>query len=127
MPFTIKVKVELSDEFLSDVLITAVESGYDSLFYWDGVRMMTVDRNDDLSINEIDFFACDGDGERQRFNLTHEDVGNAIQAILDGSVKLGYPLEYIQRAVREHDAGDIDATAADCIIQAACFGEVVYG
>lgn len=127
MSFTIKISKELTDEFLSDVLITAVESGGASLFYWDGFRMMTIDRQPDLSIDAIDFFADDGDGERHRYEITHEDVGNAIQAILDGTVSLGYPKEYIVRAVSELDAGDIDATAADCIIQAACFGEVVYG
>ena len=34
---------------------------------------------------------------------------------------------YVVVSDNENDAGDIDSEAADCIIQAAIFGELVYG
>ena len=38
-----------------------------------------------------------------------------------------YIRKYVYLAITESDAGHIDADAADCIIQAGVYGELVYG
>jgi hypothetical protein len=47
---------------------------------------------------------------------------------LSGSVKIDNQIHgYVALAVAENDAGFIDSVAADCIVQAGLFDELVYG
>jgi hypothetical protein len=129
MSYTITIKKTLSDEFLGDVMTTMIESGYDSIFNWEGVVIDRVERDDDLRPTRIELH-CDSpfiDGDIRRVVITPARVAIAIEQLLDKKVSLGYPLEYIQRAVAEDDAGDIDATAADCIAQVIVLGVCEYG
>lgn len=148
MPREITIKHEVSDQFLADVLTTAVESGGHALWYWEGFSMIDLRRAgadpgaqvvadqvlDHLSVYRIEF-ACEhiarddvdknGQGEYQ---IDLEDVAKGIQWILDGTVPVAQRLvDYIRRGVAEADTGDIDAEAADVIVQAAAFKELVFG
>lgn len=127
MPYEINIKLPLSDEFIGDVMTTMVESNYAAMFYWEDFQMLSVDRGSDLSVKFIRCKSSDGNGEVKEYIIDPLTVAKAIEDILAGKVSLGYPKDYISRGVREADAGDIDATAADCIAQVVCFGEVVYG
>jgi hypothetical protein len=129
MSYTITIKKTLSDEFLADVMCTMIESGYDSIFHWEGLNLKTLDRDENGYPVWI-VLECDSpylELKRHSVSISRDNTAKAIERILNGDVPLGYPREYIQRAVAEDDAGDIDATAADCIAQVIAFNEVVYG
>ena len=59
-----------------------------------------------------------------------DKVAAAIKRIIDGDIDGGLH-ESIRKTIEfantHNDAGEIDAGDADCIVQVACFGEVVYG
>ena len=67
------------------------------------------------------------------FYLTPAKVKQAIVEVADGKHTNREIAGYVQSAFQYWtaedgiDCGDIDASAADCIVQVACFGEVIYG
>ncbi len=75
------------------------------------------------------------DEDRAVFHLDANDVRVAYSRLLDldqslvGPMIHGYIIDsYRNRTVEDGiDCGDIDADAADAIVQVACFGELVYG
>lgn len=130
MPYTITVQRELTDQFLMDVMTTMVESGYSAVHYWTVVnkvhRVDNQDLDSYLSVFEIDLV---NPNTGRVVTITMERAAQAIQAILADRAlcQVGYPADYIVSAVNDMDAGDIDATAADCIAQVAVLGVVEYG
>lgn len=55
-------------------------------------------------------------------------IAEAIGKILSGKVQISSSTAgYIASGLREDDGGDIDAEAADCIVQVAMFDEIRYG
>jgi hypothetical protein len=55
-------------------------------------------------------------------------VARGIERILTLQVPIADYIErYIWSGLSHEDAGDIDAEAADCIVQAALLGELRYG
>jgi len=51
-----------------------------------------------------------------------------LRAIIEGRAHVSDGLrKLIAGADATNDCGDIDAEAADCIVQAGLFGEVIYG
>lgn len=132
MPYTVELRFVLEDQFLQDVMTTMVESGSDALWYWDDFEMVSVKRREDEyhEVMEFSFRCLDGDGEEVRFTMTPLKVAKAIERTLsaDDEALCGQVIsEYIISGVKDNDAGDIDAEAADVIAQVATFGEVVYG
>lgn len=127
---TIKHEIKLSEEFIGDVMVTMVESGYDSLFYW---GTPTHIERDDTGIPHIIALFEDEQGEDVPphqwtvYTVTSDMIAPAIEKIINERlVGSGY-MHYLMRAVMDCDAGDIDATLADCILQVAALGEVRYG
>ena len=60
--------------------------------------------------------------------LTKDDIELAIARLIDGTVSVCSSIkDDIRSAITEKDYGMIDAYAADVIIQAACFGSIIYG
>ena len=131
--------VELNDQFLADVLTTAVEGG---ITYWaraDRVIRAGSDFRrdlDDLSVVEV--VAVEDAETGELFgDVTLPVVARGFQALLSGDVQVGGEiLGYLHAAVKEirrggegaqFAAGEIDASAADCIIQAGLLGEIIYG
>jgi hypothetical protein len=149
MPATINLTATVEDQFLADVLTTAVESGGHALWYWEGFSMIDFRRASNnpeapkavmadvvlepLSVWRIEF-ACDhiardgvdknGQGQYQ---IDLEDVAKGIQWIVDGTVPVAQRLvDMVTEAVASGDC-DIDAEGADVIVQAAAFKELVFG
>lgn len=139
----ITLKIELPDQFVGDVMTTAVESGGYALWYWEGFNMVEINRAranpednnqniagvvlDDLTVYRIKF-TVDHPQDNDEYIVEFSDVVTGIQWILDGTVPVTSDIVgYIAQAVAEKDAGHIDAIAADCIMQAACFKELVFG
>lgn len=133
---TYTTKRTLPKQFFYDVMCTMVETPYGDWWHF-------IDVNRDADLNILDFTCVDigaaldedwpdieqhiKDGER--YVVTPEKIGETIERILkqDVTYMSDYIEQYIRRAVQDDDAGDIDAIAADCILQVACLEEVVYG
>jgi hypothetical protein len=132
----IKMTRTLPMQFLYDIMITMVETPVGG--WW---HFIDVNRDEDLNILNFTVVdigdSLDGDHEEimeaiqtaDRHVITPEKVAEAIERVMcspDHLVGAGIE-DYIARGVREDDAGDIDAIAADCLLQIACLDEVVYG
>lgn len=129
---TIEHQIILPEQFIKDIMVTMVESGYDSLFYWG--TPITIERDSDSYPHLIAVLDDDEEYETQEaadnptvHTLTRDMVAPAIEKILNKRLVGSELMHYLMRGVMEGDAGDIDATLADCILQVALFGEVVYG
>jgi hypothetical protein len=133
-------RVETRQQFLADIIITAVEGGTG---YWataygykhetpSGTRVVLVANDDYEEAAEAAFAggpAPDAAWLRQHGHEVETwQVQDAIERIIDRRAKVGLDLRArLQFASSNNDAGDIDAGDADTIVQIVCFGEVVYG
>jgi hypothetical protein len=105
----------MNDEMVRDVVDVA---GY-AIGYWASKAELNggIDTFTTYTVTEAET----GD----EFVLTFQKIRSARARLLDGRIPVG---AYIKAMlVNNDDAGDIDGEAADYIIQAAAFGEVVYG
>lgn len=129
MPYTIEIKRELPDQFFRDIMVTMVESGYHSIHYWGKVR--NIDRDSDLSVVSITIREGTEDepvDDAAEATIGILNVAAAIQGLLRGNYNVSDEIiDYIERGVRDADAGDIDAIAADVIAQIVLLDEVRYG
>jgi len=122
----VKIDVELDDQFLGDIMTTALEGG---IGYWSACSK--VKRLEDLTIVSClihEITDDESDYEEKGVPLTLKDIGRGLQLLLSGYVGVNSTvLGYISRGVAEQDAGHIDADAADAIVQAALLGDIKYG
>jgi hypothetical protein len=135
---------ELSDEFLSRILEVAVEGGCS---YWADAEGESSGgapngaRDFDLSDYTEDEDEEDDDEEpfyrsanflvskdpSQGGTLDQQGVADAIERIVGGEADVPPAIrEIIAAAVQDDDASEIDAEAADCIVQIGLFDELVY-
>lgn len=131
-PKTITIELPVSDQFCRDVLCTAVEGGSN---YW--ASFTVLDTYQDGNIREYqrvqarDEEADDGttwivgldelrEGMRR---LVHQDYSNKAS---HATPHPQYSAAMVA-ALRDADAGQIDANLADIIFQLAAFGHLVYG
>lgn len=124
----IKMAVEVERQFLLDIMTTMVEAPF-TIWSWDGIAIDDIDRDKDLNVTSFRVTADDPKtGESTGYLMDEAAVVHGIQHLLDGIVPLDPSIiGFIARGVRESDAGDVDAIAADAIMQSAFFLEVVYG
>lgn len=140
---------EIDEAFLARVLETAVEG---ACSYWADVSAESSEesvrnegkRDFDLSDYIEDEVDADRDEEgaiayteasflvskdpAQGGTLDLQGVADAIERIVSGEVEVPPAIrEIILAAVEDGDASDIDAEAADCIVQVGLFDEIVYG
>jgi hypothetical protein len=118
----------VTDENVEDIMDTAA---YGGITYWatnppeavlealpDGVHLIQ-----------------DGEDDDKRYRLTTEQVRQAVLRVARNEPRVvnstiqGYVQAAFANWTEEDgiDCGDIDADAADCIVQVACFGEITYG
>ena len=117
---TIKVEVALDEEFLGDILCTAVEGGTN---YW---AYSAVVERDGLDYKRVVFE--DMEDEEVKIDIDLLAVAKGIERILTNVVPVRSDIrDSIMKGVMEQDAGFIDADGADCIVQAAGFNDIVYG
>ena len=109
--------------FLRDVLTIALEGGID---YWAVGRR--ADRNPDLTYNSIELRDSE-DPEAEWKKVDGDSLKAAVLRIItDDDLKVAAHIKgEIAHAWATNDAGMIDATTSDVIVQIACFGEIVYG
>lgn len=127
MPVQVTHNVTLG--FLWDVMTTAVESHYE----WFGFEKVTrrPGGDDEHALCVTSFSAVevdDDDGINLSITvITPEVMRDAIVKLLAGGLVHKGLTASIASAVANDDAGNIDADAADCILQVACFDEIRYG
>ncbi len=130
-------------QFLADVLTTAIEGGIN---YWGAVSTYkwysptleggTAEHLDGMpnayaTVHEEDPDTEDGYAETG-VAVGLEDIARGIGVIRRNEFPKHEGISAGRRATileasDENDAGEIDADLADCIVQAAMFGKIVYG
>ncbi|HEY0847266.1 MAG TPA: hypothetical protein VGE12_17995 [Noviherbaspirillum sp.] len=149
------VEHELSEEFLSHVLETAVEG---ACSYWadvdaeatgdvagpERVRDFDVsdyvsgdddededDEDEDEDDDEMHYTAASfivSKDPAQGGTLDLQGIADAIERIAGDEIEIPPAIrDIIVAAVENDDPSDIDAEAADCIVQVGLFDEIVYG
>lgn len=137
----VNITFDLTDQFLSDCLTTATESGTAAVWYWAyGEEVIRAKAGDGSGLDALSVTCLKGlsddtgsdndeEGNPKVFgDVTLDTVALGIQRILSGEVGISpHLVAYLVSAVKEQDAGDVDADVADCIVQAGLLGELVYG
>jgi hypothetical protein len=116
---------QVSEQFASDVIITAIEGG---IGYWANVlEYRHTPEPATAKIREQE--ATDPkDNVPKEATLNREFIQKGIDALASGAIKVNPRLlgNILVGAVTD-DAGEVDSDGADVIVQAALFGELVYG
>lgn len=150
--FTTITRVDLDAEWVEGLLVTAFDRSYGGCNYWihaeeavEQVRVLTDAGGDTQredapglwSAVEIDFafgtdlfdkggFALQGPARPLTARLDKHSLEYAWQRIVNEQ-----PIrsDLVAQFIRSQATGDldVDADAADCLVQLALFGEVVYG
>ena len=115
------------EQFLADILITAIEGGTG---YWAAVSGYKwsdeAPETTRATLHELNDEETAYDGAQ--YDLTIDAVATGLGRIRRGEVGVSGTLrETIALADRENDAGYIDADGADVITQAALLNEIRYG
>jgi hypothetical protein len=130
--------ITLSDYEAETILTTAVEGG---IGYWslitDCERHRDPEHPDYLSWISVDL--VDAEDESEVFGTVNKQtIEKGVSLIVSGKVKISNDLRaqvftllsdetWTDSHGRTLPEFDIDASAADCIVQAGLFGEIIYG
>lgn len=131
---TINIKLELSDQFLRDVLSIAVWYGSS---YWAGFENPVMHQGESyadyesITVNDL------GDDEeaKAKYEINLAKVAEGIERLIGRNFNseeshaqchVSYSAAML-RAAALGDAGNVDAELADIVLQLACFGHIVYG
>lgn len=104
----VSVTVQIDHQLLLDLMTTAVEGGIN---YWAAV----IDLTRDPDLNVLKFKVTDLEDEKI-YSVDSIDMLHALQALIKACPWRARILD-----------GDYDAEDADCVVQFACFGDLVYG
>lgn len=124
----VSINLSLSDFFLMGILTTAVEGGSN---YW--ASICDIDRGDTgqglvRACNLVDREGCGAKspaGSSYAVNLTTVRVG--VERALSQATRVSPHVVAAIYGDLRSDRSEIDAEAADVIVQLGLFGEVVYG
>ena len=86
------------------------------------IRWAVVTETVDAEDGRVKMLTLTGEGINIE-RLVLNDLQRAIDEIVGGSVQIN---SEVRNWIASGDVGMIDAEAADCIAQVACFGELVY-
>ena len=124
---TVTVTAEITPQFLFDVFITACEGGVN---YWTDIANYHW-RNDRDGSDDLEGFSAllldwnSGEKHSVDFGV----IATGLERIAAGGIAyLNEPSrQAIVNAILTDDAGEIDATLADLVVQAGLFDQIVYG
>ena len=118
-------RTEERAEFLSCIIITALEGG---IGYWsECLRYKWQGREKDV-VARIEIPKDEAHEGQTEFDLNNDVIAKGIGRVKNKEFKVAkYILQAILSGDRDNDGCDIDSDAADVIVQAALFGEIVYG
>lgn len=119
---------QIPDSFCADVLCTALEGG---IGYWaeaDDIKRSEPDAEGDWHYLSASLTDAEGDDDWQH-TVDYAAIRLGIQRATAPDFNLNVATKRdILAALLEHpDDSTLDADAADAIVQAACFNELVYG
>jgi hypothetical protein len=121
-PVAIGFTINVSDAFCADVLCTALEGG---IGYWSVADQIKQAESGDYVSAVLE--DAEGD-ENWKHTIDYAAIRRGIKRALEPDFNLNRDTKgYIFSAITQQDAGQIDADAADAIVQAACFNTLVYG
>jgi hypothetical protein len=134
---TITTTLPITEAMVDCILVGAFDGSYGVCYYWAELNNLVVkkaetpdgfDRWQEVTITDI-VERDEGSGEVNVYTINAENITKAIQQFLDDNQHMANNTitGYIRRAVQENDPGMIDGDAADCIVQVAAFGTVLYG
>jgi hypothetical protein len=118
----------ITDENVDDVMTTAA---YGGITYW--ADEPTAEDFAAAKPGEHTIRVDDEGWNAKVYHLSPAKIRQAIVEVAEGKHTNSTVAGYVQQAFRDWnaedgiDCGEIDADAADCIVQVACFGKVVYG
>lgn len=122
---TLTMKYPVSDQLLSDILTTAIEGGVN---YWllSAHSVKRTEQGDPLVVvGPLDIT----EDEPLAKDIDFDTLQRGIRLVMQADVvpRRDDIRSALLRALVSEDAGGIDAEAADIIVQAGLFGELVYG
>jgi hypothetical protein len=122
MKRTISLEVEVEDEFLAGILTAGIEGG---IGYWSVCHSYKWAADPD---HPVAIISEDEEGENPdvKRELNNEVIFNGITKLLQSKEAMKTQKLLIS-AIKNNDAGEMDAGDSDVIIQMAIFGEVIYG
>ncbi len=123
----INLDIEVSEQFAADVLTVAVDGG---IAYWARLGHVVRDGKGFVGLGTaiIEQEASGEDDSAKSAVMSSEAIIEGIKTVLKPTFQVRDDIRSaIFRGVLSGDAGEIDAEAADVIIQAAMFGDIVYG
>lgn len=134
-PTAVTLTFPVSDRLCADIMCAALEGG---IGYWSEaskiVQTTTLPESDgSVMANIPDYVSCvltpaEDEDEFEPQALDYPAIRRGIRRILTGEVGIRSDLrDAVHSGVTHDDGGAIDADAADCIVQAAVFGELRYG
>lgn len=130
---SIGVKVDLTPEFLSDVLIIAFDAPHGGCWYWaepsinaDTEQWAYISPDDKTwtKVTVVETEPSDGKSPIV-YTVNHPAIQRGCELLLKKVIE-GADFPTTAVAILQQDAGMIDADAADVIVQYAIFGEVIY-
>ena len=120
--FTVRAEVEvnLTQQDIDDIMVAALEGG---ICYWCRKAEVVGEYLGECASDQISrggaLILYDADSA-QTWELTLEKFLNGVKLYFEQGC-------HVQVEDNAIDAGDIDSNDADCIVQFAVFGEVIFG
>ena len=111
--------------FLADVLVTAVEGG---ISYWCDHQNYSWAQDEETDYMTDAFVEVDAGDGKGWMAVTLDTIEAGIAKVKESGFLINSGvLSDILIGDNNDDGGDVDSIAADCIVQAGLFGEVIYG
>ncbi|AWY06146.1 hypothetical protein PBI_SUZY_41 [Gordonia phage Suzy] len=140
----IEFPMELSNELLDSILVTAFDGDVGGSNYWLAGAEVSIDRKDTggpysytrwvaVDIKYTDSGSEepeDEDDELHEFRLDAEAIARGLRTVIKRKREDGKPSDrakHVLEALVTNDGGMIDADDADLIVQYAVFGKAVFG
>ncbi len=118
---SVKICVPVSDEFISDILITAFDAKCGGCRYWATVVKVFAEENDDETVgNWHSVGVTTPEENRAIWRVDRKVIENGIQMFVNSVYE-------IREAVLSQDAGEIGSAFSDRIVQVGLFGKMIYG
>jgi hypothetical protein len=112
-------------DFLAGVLTTAVEGG---IGYWSMAEGYTWEQDEHGMMTEARVQLHPIEGEFKPVNVTIDTIAKGIGLVSRPDFKVRDDIRrWVIEGSRTNDGGNVDSNCADVIVQAALFGEIVYG
>ena len=134
---TIAMTLPITEAMVDCILVGAFDGSYGACYYWAELNNVIIKKPEtqdgfdcwqEVKITDV-VERDEGSGDENVYTINATNITEAIQKFLDENQHMANNTitGYSRRAVQENDPGMIDADAADCIVQVAAFGSLLYG